>query len=118
MRIFWLVLGSMSLGLGGVGIVLPLLPATPFVILSAFCFAKSDPRLHERLLRSPTFGKAICDWRNHRAISWKGKVASVLAMTVSLALSVALGIDLKYVAIQAVVMAAAATFILTRNTAD
>ena len=80
MRIVWLFLGLTALMLAGAGVVLPLLPATPFVILAAFCFARSSPALHDRLHASRTFGKAIRDWRTHRAISRKGKTASVLAM--------------------------------------
>ena len=56
------------------------LPATPLVILSAFCFARSSPALYDRLLASRAFGKAIRDWRAERAISRTGKAASVAAM--------------------------------------
>jgi uncharacterized membrane protein YbaN (DUF454 family) len=117
MRIVWLVLGFISLGLGGLGVVLPLLPATPLIILAAFFFAKSSPALHDRLLQSRTFGKAIRDWRDKRAISRKGKIAALVAMGLTLVLSLALGTDLRIVAIQVLALVGAATFILTRNTA-
>ena len=117
MRIVWLIFGFTSLGLGGLGVVLPLLPATPFIILAAFFFAKSSPALHDRLLQSRTVGKAIRDWRDKRAISRKGKIAALVAMGLTLVLSLALGTDLRIVAIQALALCGAATFILTRNTA-
>lgn len=117
MRIVWLIVGLASLVLAGLGVALPLLPATPFVILAAFCFARSSPVLHDRLLDNRTFGKAIRDWRTHRAISRMSKTASVFAMALSLAASLFLAVDLAIVGLQALAVSAAATFILTRNTA-
>jgi uncharacterized membrane protein YbaN (DUF454 family) len=117
MRIMWLIVGLASVVLAGLGVALPLLPATPFVILAAFCFARSSPALHERLLASRTFGKAVRDWRMHRAISRKGKAAGVLAMALSLAVSLVLAVDLAIVCLQALALFVATTFILTRNTA-
>jgi len=116
MRIVWLVSGLAGLMLAGMGVVLPLLPATPFVILAAFCFARSSPALHDRLLASRTFGKAIRNWRTHRAISRRGKAASVLAMALSLAVSLVLAVDLTLVGLQALALSVAAAFILTRGT--
>jgi uncharacterized membrane protein YbaN (DUF454 family) len=73
MRIVWLTLGLASLALGGLGVALPLLPTTPFVLLAAYCFARSSRKLHDWLLDNRTFGKAIRDWRAHRAISRRSK---------------------------------------------
>lgn len=115
MHIIWRILGLISLGLGGLGVALPLLPTTPFILLAAFFFAKSSPALHAWLLRHRSFGKAIRDWRTRRAISVKGKVASVTAMALSLAASLVLAVDLTIVGLQALALTGAATFILTRN---
>lgn len=117
MRVFWLTLGTASLGLGGLGVVVPLLPATPLVILSAFCFAKSSPALHDRLLASRTFGRAIRDWRTNRAISRGGKTASVLAMALSLLPTAALGAGTGVLAVQALALGGAAAFVLACKTA-
>ena len=56
MRIFWLTLGGLSLSVGVVGIVVPLLPTTVFVILAAYCFARSSERLHDWLISHRYFG--------------------------------------------------------------
>ena len=117
MRIIWLTFGLGSLMLAGLDVMLPLLPATPFAILATFCFARSSPALNERLLQSRMFGKAIRDWRTHRAISRRAKVASVLTMALSLAVSLLLAVDPAIVGLQALVMSGAGAFILTRNTA-
>ena len=77
--------GWASLGLGTLGIFLPLLPTVPFVILAAFCFARSSPALERRLGEHPRFGPHIVAWREGGAISRKGKWAATLAFAVSIA---------------------------------
>ncbi|KAB2956550.1 MAG: DUF454 domain-containing protein [Rhizobiaceae bacterium] len=118
MRPLWFAFGSVSLGLGILGIFLPLLPTTPFVLASAFFFSRSSPAVHDWLLAHRTFGPAIRDWREHRAISRRGKTAAALAMGAALGVSFATGIGWAVIAIQVVVMAGALTFVLTRATAD
>jgi uncharacterized membrane protein YbaN (DUF454 family) len=117
MRFIWLIFGLASLAMGGLGVALPLLPTTPFVLLAAFCFAKSSPALHDWLLRSPAFGKAIRDWRANRAISRRAKRASVLAMAFSLVVSLAFAVEPVIIGFQALVLSGAATYVLSRNTA-
>jgi uncharacterized membrane protein YbaN (DUF454 family) len=88
-RHLYLVGGWASLALGAIGAVLPLLPTVPFVILAAFCFARSSPRLEAWLLDHPTFGPHIVAWRDNGAISRKGKVAALLAFAFSIVLALA-----------------------------
>lgn len=70
----------MFLGLGALGAALPLLPATPFVLLSAFCFSRSSPSWHERLRANETFGSVVRDWEERGAISPRAKTAAAAAM--------------------------------------
>lgn len=84
-RHFFLVAGWVSLVLGGIGVVLPLLPTVPFIILAAFCFARSSPRLEAWLVEHPQFGPHITAWRDKGAISRRGKVAALLAFAASAA---------------------------------
>ena len=67
------LIGSISLILGFVGVFLPLLPTTPFILLSAYCFSQSSPRLHAWLLTSRLFGNTIRNWEQHGAISVQAK---------------------------------------------
>ena len=117
MRIIWGGLGGISVGLGAAGVVLPLLPTTPFMLLAAYCFARSSPRLERWLVQHPRFGPAISDWRAHRAISRRGKVLALVAISLTFALSVVLRLPGGVLALQAVVLSAVSLFILTRPTA-
>jgi uncharacterized membrane protein YbaN (DUF454 family) len=67
-RALWLLAGGLSLALGIVGIVLPLLPTTPFVLLAAACFSRGSRRWENWLLEHARFGPLLRDWRTHRAI--------------------------------------------------
>jgi len=116
-RIFWGSVGGISVGLGVAGVVLPLVPTTPFMLLAAYCFARSSPKLERWLLEHPRFGPSIADWRAHRAISGRGKRLAVLAIGLTFALSVVLRLPGSVLAVQAVVLSAVSLFILTRPTA-
>ncbi|AQR74572.1 YbaN family protein [Sphingomonas sp. LM7] len=82
-RTLYLIAGFASLVLAAFGVVLPLLPTVPFVILAAFCFARSSPKLERRLLDHRIFGPHILRWRERGAISRKGKRAALVAFAVS-----------------------------------
>ncbi len=79
-RSMWLAIGLLSLSLGILGVFLPLLPTTPFVLLSAFCFSKSSSRLHLWLLNHKLFGHLINDWEKHGVIRTKIKVIATCSM--------------------------------------
>ncbi len=90
------------LALGIIGIVVPLLPTTPFLLLSAGCFSKSSERWHRWLLSNPTFGPMIQDWHEHRCIHCKTKVTALLSMILLGGCSVVFGVDVLLVQIMAV----------------
>ena len=74
------VLGFLFLGLGVVGVFLPLLPATPFVLLAAACFARSSEKWHRWMLANSTFGPMIRNWEQNRCISWRVKAIAIASM--------------------------------------
>lgn len=113
-RLLWQLAGLTALGLGIVGIALPLLPTTPFILLAVFCFSRSSERLHTWLVTHKRFGPMIENWHRHGAISKRAKYLSALAMIAIFALSLALGANALILGIQAVVLGCAATFVLSR----
>lgn len=82
-RMLYLIAGFVALGLGGIGVLLPLLPTVPFIILAAFCFARSNKELERWLVEHPAFGTHIRAWRERGAISRRGKQAALAAFAVS-----------------------------------
>jgi uncharacterized membrane protein YbaN (DUF454 family) len=77
MRILLILLGTVSLALGVIGIFVPLLPTTPFLLLSAAAYARSSARLYGRLLSHPCLGRYIRQFREHKAIPLYAKIVSV-----------------------------------------
>lgn len=113
-RVVWLVLGCAATALAIAGAFLPLLPATPFLLLAAYAFARSSPRLHRWLTTHPRFGPLIEDWHRHGAIGAKAKAAAVFVMAATFAASWLTGVSTTMLALQAVAMTGAAAFILSR----
>ena len=82
-RALYKPLGFVFLGLAIVGILLPVLPGTPFLILSAWFFARSSEKWHARLLRSQVFGPLIRNWEHNRCISLRTKLVALVGMVVA-----------------------------------
>ncbi len=116
MRTLWLITGMLSFAAGAVGLVLPVLPTVPFMILAAFAFARANPKWEAWLVNHAVFGPHIRAWRERRAISLYGKWAGVLALIASAAVGFWL-LDgwLQY--IPAAVAVVSGSFIVTRPTA-
>ena len=83
-RICLIITGSFFVGLGTLGIVLPLLPTTPFLVLAAMCFSRSSERFHNWLLNNKWFGAYIKNYREGKGISLRQKVVvlSLLIFTI------------------------------------
>ncbi|MGL6066339.1 MAG: YbaN family protein [Cetobacterium sp.] len=74
------LLGCLSICIGVIGIVLPLLPTTPFILLSAFLFEKSSEKFHRMLLENKIFGKYIKDYVEKRGITYKNKIIAIIVL--------------------------------------
>jgi uncharacterized protein len=88
----WLFIGAgwLSLSLGIVGIFVPLLPTTPFVLLAAFCFSKSSDTFYLWLIDHPRFGPMIRDWQTKGAIPARAKIIAAISLSLSIAATVLL----------------------------
>lgn len=82
-RWVWMVCGFLCLIMGVAGIVLPLLPTTPFVLLAAFCFSRGSERCDQWLLLHPRFGPMVRDWRANHALSLRAKQLASAMMALS-----------------------------------
>ena len=88
LRVLLVSVGWLSLVLGVIGIFLPLLPTTPFLLLTATCFAKSSPRFHRWLLSHPRLGPPIHNWQQHRCIVPATKRLATLIIVLSFSVSI------------------------------
>lgn len=113
-RTLWLLLGHLSLALGIIGAVLPLLPTTPFLLLSALAFSRSSPRLARWLHEHPRLGPPILNWRKHGVIGRGAKILVVVAAVVSLSSSLWLAVPWWALAAQGVILSLVLLFVLTR----
>ena len=89
-RAVLLVCGGLALVAGVVGIFLPLLPATPFFILAAACFARAYRPFHEWMLAHRLFGPMLHEWHHHRSIPYRTKLVAIITMLVSFGSSILL----------------------------
>lgn len=81
------VLAWISFILGIIGAFLPVLPTTPFMILSAFLFSKSSPRMHSWLTSLPYFGNAILEWESNKVIRPKAKATAIIVLWIVMGVS-------------------------------
>jgi uncharacterized membrane protein YbaN (DUF454 family) len=113
-RIVLILVGLTALALGALGIFLPLLPTTPFVLVAAIAFANSSERLHQWLLDHDIFGPLIENWRRYGAISRPTKILSLVSMVAIVLISWFLEVPTYVIVVQAAVLSMSATFIVTR----
>lgn len=104
-RYILLLTGSISLGLGIIGIFLPLLPTTPFLLLAATCYAKSSPRIHNWLLQNKWFGSYIKHYQEGKGIPPKIKLGSITLLWITILFSIQLIIKNYWIKILLVIIA-------------
>lgn len=110
-------IGFATLGLAVAGIVLPGLPATPFLLVAAWAFRRGNPELAARLEAHPRFGPTLRDWRERRAVPARAKVAAVLSMAASFALLAWTGAPGWTLALVGAILAAVSFYLVTRPSA-
>jgi hypothetical protein len=112
MRIALLVAGVLCVILGVIGIFLPILPTTPFLLLAAACFARSCDSCHAWLLEHRWFGSFIRNWYERRGVTRRQKTAALAMLWAGIGLSVAFGSELWWVRLMLVAIATCTTLYL------
>ncbi len=83
-KLIYIVIGCISLGLGAVGSVVPLLPSFPFLLLAAFCFAKSSDRLHTWFINTNLYKKNLESYVKGRGMTAKTKAVILVSITITM----------------------------------
>lgn len=108
-RLILVAIGTVFLGIAAVGIVIPVLPTTPFVLLAAACYLRASTTLHARLIRSRTFGPTITAWEEHGAIPPRAKAIAIVMVIATFAVSIVFVVG--HLALQIVLAALGATLV-------
>ena len=86
-RIIWLILGFVAIGIGAVGVVLPVLPTTPFLLLASFCLAKGSERFHTWFTQTKLYKTHLDDFVKTRSMTLKSKFTILLPASAILILA-------------------------------
>jgi uncharacterized membrane protein YbaN (DUF454 family) len=113
-RLLYVGAGLFFLALAAVGVVTPMLPTTPFLLLSGWFFARSSTRLHNWLLRSRLFGGMIRDWQKHRGVRPRVKVVALVLLPLVAFTSIYFGRLPWYLAALLVALAAVGAVVVIR----
>ena len=108
-----IILGTLFLGLGILGIILPILPTTPFLLLSAACYSRGSDRFYKWLLRNRYFGKYIRNYREGKGISLNIKIFAIIILWFSMSFTSFFIVTLTIVRILLVIIAIAVTIHLS-----
>ena len=117
MKFLWALLGLICVFLAFVGIVLPLLPTVPFLLLAAFFFARSSEKLHYWLLSHPILGPPIENWQDRGAINPTAKRIATISIAAVFLFSWVLGLRTAILLVQAAVLCLVLIFIWSRPNA-
>lgn len=116
MKWLWFTLAWISFVVGIIGAFLPILPTTPFLILSAFLFSKSSPKFHAWIMNLPMAGEAVRDWQQNRVINTRAKILCSSMILFSFVLIWrSEKIPLVIQILVTVILASVGTFVVTRK---
>jgi len=112
-RSLFVVAGTICVGLGAIGMVLPILPTTPFLLLAAACYIRGSERMHQWLLNNRWFGSYIKNYHEGKGISARGKIFSISTLWIAICISI-LTIHILPMQITLILIATAVTVHLIR----
>lgn len=113
-RILFIVAGTICLGLGALGIILPLLPTTPFLLLTAACYMRGSDRMYQWLLNNKWFGKYIRNYREGKGIPLRGKISALVLLWTTISFTAIFIISIGVIRITLFLIAAIVSIYLIR----
>lgn len=112
-----LLLGHLCVGLGVVGVFLPVMPTTVFLLGAAACYSRASGTFYNRLLNNRVFGPVIADWRHHRAMTLRAKTMAIGFVVLGIGATVIFGVDRLWLRLVLIGIAVAvAAFLLSIKT--
>ena len=109
-----ILLGWVFVALGAIGVFVPILPTTPFLLLAAACFVRGSARVHRWLLSTRPFGPIIREWREHRTIPLRAKRVAQVLIVLSFGSSAALFIPVLWVQVLVAALGLVALCLVSR----
>ncbi|MFH1775134.1 MAG: YbaN family protein [Chloroflexota bacterium] len=117
MRILLITAGTLFVGLGIIGIFVPILPTTPFLLLAAACYARSSPRFYDWLLNNRWFGSYLKNYLQGKGVPLRVKVITIALLWVTIGCSIVFAVELLAVRVAMLLIAIVVTIhILSRRT--
>ena len=110
LKIVLRIVGTLALALGLLGIVLPVLPTTPFLLLTAYCYLRSAPNWHKRLLESKHLGPYIKNFQEHKCIPVRIKVYAISMLWITITASALFAVSILWVRLLLFVIAIGVTW--------
>lgn len=113
-RILFIVAGTICLGLGTLGIILPLLPTTPFLLLTAACYMRGSDRMYQWLLNNKWFGTYIRNYREGKGIPLRGKISALVLLWTTISFTAIFIISIGVIRVTLFIIAAIVSIYLIR----
>ena len=114
LKFFYNIVGSISLLLAFIGVILPVVPTTPFVLISAACYYKGSRKLHNWLLQNQLFGPIIKDYEKHRGMRRTTKLKALFIMWCAVLASTFLFLETLFMRAIVILIAIIGTVVMTR----
>jgi uncharacterized membrane protein YbaN (DUF454 family) len=114
LRVVLIAIGTLCVGLGLLGIFLPVLPTTPFLLLAAACYCRSSKRFYSWLINNRWLGKYIRNYREKKGMALNLKIYIISLLWITILLSVIFAVDLLLVRILLIIIAVAVTVHISR----
>lgn len=114
-KLFLITAGTISLGIGLIGVILPLIPTTPLLLLAAACYVRSSKKLYEWLISNKYFGSYIVNYRNGKGIPLKAKIIGITVLWISLGYTVLFVIPFIFVKIPLILIGSYFTWFIYKQ---